>query len=187
MAHSLWLCRQAAGKIAAENLPADFDLREIDPMMSDFPNPSEPARKPEHLASAKTHTAGSLPRAGVPVFNCIVYVARGGDGGTRARVANLPGLKCAAGSERKALRKAGCRVQSASRRVDEPLRRDPLDRTAGADSSGRADTLHSGASLNRSINMPRTRRRPAMPPGDRRAPTRSPGAAQPGLTAAGSM
>jgi hypothetical protein len=41
----------------------------------------------------------------VPVFSCIVYVSPDATGGVRARVANLPGLECAAGSERAALGK----------------------------------------------------------------------------------
>ena len=41
--------------------------------------------------------------AGVPVFNCIVYVSRDAGGGVRARVANLSGLECVAGNEREAL------------------------------------------------------------------------------------
>ena len=39
----------------------------------------------------------------VPVFNCIVYVAAQANGTVRARVANLPGLKCDAQSEREAM------------------------------------------------------------------------------------
>lgn len=41
----------------------------------------------------------------VPVFSCIVYVAVDAGGGVRARVANLLGLECTAGSERAALGK----------------------------------------------------------------------------------
>ncbi len=43
--------------------------------------------------------------ADVPVFNCLVYVSSDAGGGVRARVANLPGLGCTAGSEREALAK----------------------------------------------------------------------------------
>ena len=43
--------------------------------------------------------------AGVPVFDCIVYLARETGGGVRARVVNLAGLECTAGSEREALAK----------------------------------------------------------------------------------
>jgi hypothetical protein len=39
------------------------------------------------------------------VFNCVVYVSPTDDGGVRARVANLAGLDCSAGSERDALAK----------------------------------------------------------------------------------
>jgi hypothetical protein len=41
----------------------------------------------------------------VPVFSCIVYVSVDAAGDVRARVANLPGLECTAGSERAALGK----------------------------------------------------------------------------------
>ena len=43
--------------------------------------------------------------AEIPVFDCIVYVSPDTDVGVRARVANLPGLECAAANEREALRK----------------------------------------------------------------------------------
>jgi hypothetical protein len=43
--------------------------------------------------------------ADVPVFNCVVYVSRPEGGGVRARVANLAGFECTAGSEREALMK----------------------------------------------------------------------------------
>ena len=39
----------------------------------------------------------------VPVFSCLIYVSHGDNGQVRARVANLPGLQCAAASERQAL------------------------------------------------------------------------------------
>lgn len=39
----------------------------------------------------------------VPVFNCIVNVGRGADGGYLARVANLPGIEGRGASERAAL------------------------------------------------------------------------------------
>ena len=45
-----------------------------------------------------------LTAAAVPVFNCIVYVSHAGDG-VKARVANLAGIECTAGSEREALAK----------------------------------------------------------------------------------
>ncbi|MEZ6071444.1 MAG: hypothetical protein R3C10_14545 [Pirellulales bacterium] len=47
-----------------------------------------------------------MPRLGasVPVFNCVVYLAETNDS-VRARVANLAGLECTAGSEREALAK----------------------------------------------------------------------------------
>ena len=41
----------------------------------------------------------------VPVFNCVVYVSRGSEGITRARVANLAGIEVSANSERDALAK----------------------------------------------------------------------------------
>ena len=41
--------------------------------------------------------------ADVPVFNCVVYLAIRSDGTVRARVANLPGLKFDAKSEREAM------------------------------------------------------------------------------------
>jgi hypothetical protein len=49
----------------------------------------------------------SLPNLGasVPVFNCVVNVSPTDDGGVQARVANLAGLDCTAGSEREALAK----------------------------------------------------------------------------------
>jgi hypothetical protein len=42
--------------------------------------------------------------ADVPVFNCVVYLSRGG-GCVKARVANLAGFEAAAPSEREALAK----------------------------------------------------------------------------------
>ena len=41
----------------------------------------------------------------VPSFSCLVYVSPDAAGGVFARVANLPGLKCSAPSEREALMK----------------------------------------------------------------------------------
>ena len=41
----------------------------------------------------------------VPVFSCIVYVAKVSAGGVHARIANLDGIECDAGSEREALSK----------------------------------------------------------------------------------
>lgn len=52
----------------------------------------------------------------VPVFGCTVYVALDGNGGVRARVANLAGLECTAGSEREALQKL---VSTFKQRVSE--------------------------------------------------------------------
>jgi hypothetical protein len=46
-----------------------------------------------------------LEAANVPVFTCIIYVSRAEGGGVRARVANLAGFECTAGSEREALMK----------------------------------------------------------------------------------
>lgn len=59
-----------------------------------------------------------LPTAGVPVFNCIVYI-KPGPGGVRARVANLPGLECIAANERAALSKI---IPAFKQRVSELLR-----------------------------------------------------------------
>ena len=55
----------------------------------------------------------------VPVFSCIVYVSADALGGTRARVANLPGLECTAASEREALAKI---VPAFKQRVAELVR-----------------------------------------------------------------
>ena len=49
-------------------------------------------------------SADSAPPA-VPVFNCIVYLARTDEGQVRARVANLARFECTAASERDALAK----------------------------------------------------------------------------------
>jgi hypothetical protein len=57
--------------------------------------------------------------AEVPVFSCIVYVSPDAGGGVRARVANLPGLECTAGSEREALGKI---VPAFKRRIGEQMR-----------------------------------------------------------------
>ena len=43
--------------------------------------------------------------ADVPVFNCLVYVAAGPEGGVQARVGNLAGLQVEAANEREALAK----------------------------------------------------------------------------------
>ena len=43
--------------------------------------------------------------ADVPVFNCLVYVAAGPEGGVQARVGNLAGLRVEAANEREALAK----------------------------------------------------------------------------------
>ena len=52
----------------------------------------------------------------VPVFSCLVYISANAGGGVRARVANLPGLECTAGSERAAL---GQIVPAFKRRIAE--------------------------------------------------------------------
>ncbi len=41
----------------------------------------------------------------VPVFSCIAYLSKNPTGGVHARVANLAGLECDAGTEREALSK----------------------------------------------------------------------------------
>ncbi len=41
----------------------------------------------------------------VPVFSCIAYLSKTPAGGVHARVANLAGLECDAGTEREALSK----------------------------------------------------------------------------------
>jgi hypothetical protein len=41
----------------------------------------------------------------VPVFSCVAYLFKNPSGGVHARVANLAGLECDAGSEREALSK----------------------------------------------------------------------------------
>jgi hypothetical protein len=55
----------------------------------------------------------------VPVFSCLVYLAADAGGGVRARVANLPGLECTAGSERAALGKI---VPAFKQRIAELMR-----------------------------------------------------------------
>ncbi len=42
-------------------------------------------------------------KANVPVFSCIIHVARDTDGSVKARVANLPDMAVSAASERDAL------------------------------------------------------------------------------------
>jgi hypothetical protein len=67
---------------------------------TDAKNPSESAGQAKPFAAPSGNRAKS---ADVPVFNCIVYVLTTASGEVRARVANLPDLHCAAGSERAAL------------------------------------------------------------------------------------
>ena len=61
-------------------------------------------------AAASTDPLGhSLPfsessqRRDVPVFQCLVYLAREESGGVKARVANLPDIDCERATEREAL------------------------------------------------------------------------------------
>lgn len=61
--------------------------------------------------STSPHHNGALNRPDplkpidVPVFSCVVYVAKNASGGVHARVANLAELACDAASEREALSK----------------------------------------------------------------------------------
>ncbi len=55
------------------------------------------------VPAAKLDVSAASTPLEVPVFNCLVYVSRKVEGGVRARVANLAGLRCEAGSEREAL------------------------------------------------------------------------------------
>ncbi|MEO8494071.1 MAG: hypothetical protein ABI614_03305 [Planctomycetota bacterium] len=62
------------------------------------------------MSTSPHHEAASsrpdpLKPVEVPVFSCVVYVAKNASGGVHARVANLAGLECDAGSEREALSK----------------------------------------------------------------------------------
>ncbi len=57
----------------------------------------------------------------IPLFSCLVYVSRAAAGGVQARVANLPGLKCTASSEREALREI---VAAFKKRVADLVQRD---------------------------------------------------------------
>lgn len=77
--------------------------------------------------------------ADVPVFNCLVYVAAGPDGGVQARVGNLAGLSVEAANEREALAKIipafkqqlGELMQSGTPIpwIDPPLDPDPAEQT----------------------------------------------------------
>ena len=90
-------------------------------MNSDAPGdkgPSDKTRPHEGVALS----AGDHARpADIPVFNCIVYLAREPGGGVRARVANLAGLACTAASEREALGKI---VPAFKQRVSELVNND---------------------------------------------------------------
>ena len=72
-------------------------------------DPSDKPRRPEAPSQQDTdldlNVSGHSQPVQVPVFSCLVYIAPDAGGGVRARVANLPGLECTAGSERAALGK----------------------------------------------------------------------------------
>jgi len=63
---------------------------------------NHPASMHDHEQVTPSAEARPEPVA-VPVFNCLVYVSRDPSGNVRARVVNLAGLECTAGSEREAL------------------------------------------------------------------------------------
>jgi hypothetical protein len=62
--------------------------------MSSSHHPDSTSKQPE-----------SLKPVDVPVFSCIAYLSKNPTGGVHARVANLAGLECDAGTEREALSK----------------------------------------------------------------------------------
>jgi len=77
--------------------------------------------------------------ADVPVFNCLVYVAAGPEGGVQARVGNLAGLQVEAANEREALAKIipafkqrvseFMNAQSAIPWIEPPLDPEPAEQT----------------------------------------------------------
>ncbi len=70
------------------------------------PNPPQaPPRQDAPPTAPDLNVSGHSPPVQVPVFSCLVYISPHAGGGVRARVANLPGLECTAGSERAALGK----------------------------------------------------------------------------------
>jgi hypothetical protein len=64
-----------------------------------------PPRQDAPPTDLDLNVSGRSQPVQIPVFNCLVYISANAGGGVRARVANLPGLECTAGSERAALGK----------------------------------------------------------------------------------
>ena len=67
--------------------------------------PETPPRQDVPPKDLDLNVSGRSQPVQVPVFSCLVYISVDASGGVRARVANLPGLECTAGSERAALGK----------------------------------------------------------------------------------